>query len=180
MAKEAVRQILQTRILPASVQVLTIRIIRAAYNSLRRHSTMKRKTISTSWIKRIYQQKASNNFKCLHSKPKKEMIQQAQEPQIEMKLILKVYVQLLVSDHKWANSSLDIRVTTKMSQGNPVILQAIKTTCKMIGIFHHIIPTGRVKKVLEKQVNLNPIPIHHRQKQNRISHRWPTTRVTSI
>ena len=59
------------------------------------------------------------------------MIHPVQEPQIETKLILKVYGQLLVSDPKLANSSLDIRVTTKMNLENPAKLQAIKIICKM-------------------------------------------------
>lgn len=107
------------------------------------------------------------------------MIHPVQEPQIETKLILKVYGQLLESDLKLANSSLDIKVTTKMNLENPAKLQAIKIICKTIGKSLHILPTGKAQRALEKQVNPNPIPIHHRQKQNRISHRWLTTRATS-
>ena len=65
------------------------------------------------------------------NKIKKEMIHPVQEPQIETKLILKVYGQLLESDPKLANSSLDIKVTTKMNLENPAKLQAIKIICKM-------------------------------------------------
>ena len=140
---------------------------------------MRRKTISTSWIKRIKQQKASSNFKFLRSRVKKEMIPLAQEIQTEMKLTQKVYGQLLESDPKLASSSLDIRVTTKMNQGNLAKPQCIKIICRMIGKFLLILPIDKAQKVLEKRVNLNLIPIHHRRKQSRISHRWLTTRATS-
>jgi hypothetical protein len=125
------------------------------------------------------QQDASSNFKFLHNKITKEMIPRAQELLIETKLILKVYDQLLENDPKLANSSLDIKVTTKMNQGNLAKLQAIKIKCKMIGKFLHTLPIDKAQKALEKQVNPNPIPIPHLLKQNRISHRWLTTRATS-
>ena len=107
------------------------------------------------------------------------MIHRVHEPRIETKLILKVYGQLLESDPKLANSSLDIRVMIKMNRGNPAKLQAIKIKCKTIGKFLHTLPTDKAQRALEKQVNPNPIPIHHQRKQNRISHRWLTTRATS-
>ena len=107
------------------------------------------------------------------------MIHLAQETQIGTKLILKVYVQLLESDLKSTNSSLDIRVMTKMNRGNLAKPQCIKIICKTIEKFLHILPTNKAQKALEKRVNLNPIPIHRRRKQNRISHRWLTTRATS-
>ena len=107
------------------------------------------------------------------------MIHRAQETQIETKLTQKVCGQLLESDPKLTISSLDIRVMTKMNRGNLAKLQCIKIICKTIGKFLHILPTNKAQKALEKQVNLNPIPIHHRRKQNRISHRWLITRATS-
>ena len=108
------------------------------------------------------------------------MIHRAQEPQLETKLILRVCGQLLESDPKLANNSLDIRVTTKMNRKNPANPRATKIICKTIGKFHHILLKDNAQKALDKQVNPNPIPIHHRRKQNRISHRWQTTRATLI
>ena len=107
------------------------------------------------------------------------MIHRAQEHQIETKLILRVYGQLLESDPKLVNNSLDTRATTKMNRGNLAKLQAIKIICKTIGKFLPIPPTDKAQKALEKLVNPNPILIHHRRKQNRTSHQWLTTRATS-